>query len=306
MTTEGSNKVFLTWRDVNERAELLSKKIWNWYGHSHIPIFPVPRGGVFPAMLIHCLNSIAEFPIVETPEEALAIVDDIVDSGATRKRFEKYDRPFFSLVDKSDPKETVEKNSWVVFPWEVFQKEDQGPTENITRLLQFIGEDVTREGLQETPQRVLRSYKELFAGYKQKPEDVLKVFEDDTCDEMVVVKNIEFFSTCEHHMLPFFGRANIAYIPNGRVIGVSKLPRILEVYARRLQIQERLTEQITTALDDHLKPKGSACVLEATHFCMTARGVQKQHSKMVTCSLTGVFRNQGPRQEFFQHIQFMR
>jgi GTP cyclohydrolase IA len=169
--------------------------------------------------------------------------------------------------------------------------------ENIKNILRYIGEDVDREGLKETPNRVIKSYHELFSGYREKSEDVIKVFNEVSCDEMVICKDIEFFSTCEHHMIPFFGKAHIAYIPEGRVIGLSKLARVLEIYSRRLQVQERLTTQITDALDQHLKPKGSACVIEAQHLCCMARGVGKQDSKMVTSSLTGVFRKQEVRME---------
>ena len=142
----------------------------------------------------------------------------------------------------------------------------------------------------------------MFGGYKQKPADVIKVFDDD-CDEMVLVKDIEFFSNCEHHMLPFSGKAHIAYIPNGKVIGVSKLVRILEIYTRRLQIQERICQQVTEAIQGMLNPLGAACVLEATHNCMTSRGVEKQHSIMVTSSLTGVFKDRSEvRNEFISMI----
>lgn len=173
----------------------------------------------------------------------------------------------------------------------------------IRLLLRYLGEDPAREGLVETPARVLRAYGELFAGYRQNPADVFKVFSDGACDELVLLKDIEFYSTCEHHMLPFTGQAHIAYIPNGKIVGLSKLARLLEIFARRLQVQERLTVQVTQALDAHLKPLGSACVIEATHLCMTCRGVGKQHSRMVTSSLTGEFRNPEVRQEFFNLIR---
>jgi GTP cyclohydrolase I len=228
---------------------------------------------------------------------ATAYIDDIVDSGKTRSQFS--DKPFFALVDKQE--EHID--GWVTFPWERMSGEEQGPVENVRRLIEFIGDDPNREGLKETPDRVLKSYGELFSGYKQDPSEVLKLFEDDTCDEMVVLKDIEFYSVCEHHMLPFFGKALIAYIPKGRVVGISKLVRLLEVFSRRLQIQERLCEQVTTALDDRLKPKGSACILEATHFCMTSRGVQKQHSKMITSSLTGAFRRIEVRSELMHLLK---
>ncbi len=166
-------------------------------------------------------------------------------------------------------------------------------------VLNYIGEDPSREGLKETPDRILRSYEELFSGYKADIESVFKIFEDGACDEMVILKGIEFYSCCEHHMLPFCGTASIAYIPDRKIIGVSKLARLLEVYARRMQVQERLTEQVTKALDTHLQPKGSACVLEASHLCMACRGVRKT-ATMITSSLTGVFRTKPEaRAEFF-------
>lgn len=170
-------------------------------------------------------------------------------------------------------------------------------------LILAIGDDPDREGLRETPARVLKSYNQLFGGYRQDPATLLTIFEDDACDEMVILRNIEFHSTCEHHMLPFIGVAHIAYIPAGRVIGISKLARLLEVFTRRLQIQERITEQVTAALDEHLRPRGSACVLESKHLCMTCRGVNKQQSTMITSSLTGAFREAAVRSEFFGLIR---
>lgn len=175
----------------------------------------------------------------------------------------------------------------------------------VRTILRKIGEDPDREGLRETPLRVERSYLELFAGYHQDPAEVFKIFDGDNHDEMVVAKNIELASMCEHHLLPFLGRAHIAYIPtDGRIIGLSKLARLVDVYAHRLQVQERLTTQVTAALDQYLRPLGSACVIEAKHLCMACRGVLKQHSTMVTSSLTGVFRDKPEvRAEFFQLVR---
>lgn len=167
----------------------------------------------------------------------------------------------------------------------------ESPYEAVRHILRYIGEDPTREGLFDTPSRVVRSWSELFGGYQKDPASVFKVFEDGACDELVLLKEVEWYSCCEHHMLPFFGKAHIAYIPNGKIIGVSKLARLLEIFSRRLQVQERLCTQITKALDEYLTPLGSACVLEATHLCMVMRGVQKQNSVMVTSSLTGVFKD---------------
>jgi GTP cyclohydrolase I len=173
----------------------------------------------------------------------------------------------------------------------------------LRQLIRFVGDDPDREGLKDTPDRVVRSYAELFAGYQVDPASVLKTFKDGACDELVLVKGISFTSFCEHHMLPFFGEAHVAYIPKGRIVGLSKLARLVEVFARRLQVQERLTEQITAALDEHVKPKGSACVIEARHACMMCRGVKKPSSVMVTSSLTGQFRDAEVRQEFLSLIR---
>lgn len=164
--------------------------------------------------------------------------------------------------------------------------------EAVTRIISAIGDDPQREGLLDTPKRVIKSWDKLYGGYREDPAEVLKtVFVEGSCDEMVVLRDIEFYSTCEHHMLPFFGKCHIGYIPNGRVVGVSKLARLLEVFARRLQIQERLTTQIAEALVSNLAPKGVMVVMEAQHFCMTARGVEKQDSIMVTSAVRGVFKD---------------
>lgn len=160
----------------------------------------------------------------------------------------------------------------------------------ISTLLKALGEDPNRDGLLETPSRVVKSWEELFSGYKSNPAEVFKTFEADGYDELVLLKDCEFFSTCEHHMLPFYGRAHIAYIPNKKVIGLSKLARLLEIYSRRLQIQERIGLQVVSALMRNLKCRGAACIIEAEHFCMRARGVEKQNSLVVTSSLAGAFK----------------
>jgi len=158
--------------------------------------------------------------------------------------------------------------------------------------LRTLGEDPDREGLVDTPKRVRKSWAKLYGGYKENPGDILQTtFNNDGVDQLVALRNIEFFSTCEHHMLPFFGTAHIAYIPNGRVVGISKLARLVECYSRRLQIQERLTQQIADAIMSHLDAQGVAVVMKAKHFCMVARGVEKQHSEMVTSAMLGIFRD---------------
>jgi GTP cyclohydrolase I len=163
--------------------------------------------------------------------------------------------------------------------------------EAVRTLLAEIGEDPSREGLARTPERVRRMYDELTAGYHVDPDALINgaCFNVDY-DEMVVVRDIEFFSLCEHHLLPFTGRAHVGYLPKGRVIGLSKIPRIVDMYAHRLQVQERLTVQVAGFLMERLAPKGVACVVEATHLCTMMRGVKKQEATMVTSSMTGTFR----------------
>ncbi len=167
------------------------------------------------------------------------------------------------------------------------------PTEELVRrLLENLGEDPTREGLLRTPDRVARSFAELTQGRAQSVEDAVGegVFHED-CSEMVVVKDIEFYSLCEHHMLPFFGRVHVAYIPDGRILGLSKIPRIVDVFARRLQVQERMTVQIAEAIQQVVSPKGVGVVADASHLCMMMRGVQKQNSSTMTSCLLGTFRS---------------
>jgi len=176
--------------------------------------------------------------------------------------------------------------------------------EAVRRLLQAVGEDVNREGLERTPNRVARMYDELLAGYRVDPQAVINdALYEVGYDQMVIVRNIEFYSLCEHHMLPFLGRAHIGYCPNGKVIGLSKIPRIVDLFARRLQVQERMTRQIADFLEAALHPCGVAVVLEGWHLCATMRGVKKAHAVMVTSSLSGSFKeNDSTRKEFFDHI----
>jgi len=174
----------------------------------------------------------------------------------------------------------------------------------ITTILHAVGEDPQREGLQFTPRRVARMYHELLGGYTIEPKPIINgaLFEVQY-DEMVLVRDIEFYSLCEHHMLPFMGRVHVAYIPDGKVLGLSKIPRIVDMYARRLQVQERMTRQIADFLSDLLKPQGVAVVVEAMHLCSMMRGVKKQDARMTTSAMHGAFRaNLATRQEFLANI----
>ena len=175
----------------------------------------------------------------------------------------------------------------------------------IRSILEQIGEDPTREGLLKTPERVEKSYQFLTRGYAQNLEDVINgaIFHEE-CDDMVIVRDIEFYSLCEHHMLPFFGRCHVGYIPNKKIIGVSKVARIVDLFARRLQVQERLTKQISEALMEILDAEGVGVVMEARHLCMQMRGVEKQHSEMTTSAMLGSFRRElATRNEFTRLIR---
>ncbi|HJD31682.1 MAG TPA: GTP cyclohydrolase I FolE [Candidatus Eisenbergiella stercorigallinarum] len=174
--------------------------------------------------------------------------------------------------------------------------------EGIRLLLEGIGEDVSREGLLETPERIARMYEELFAGMEQDAAEPLSRQFEVSEAGIVLEKDITFYSMCEHHMLPFFGKAHVAYLPDGRVAGLSKLARTVEVYARRLQLQERLTAQVADALMEHLKPKGAMVLLEAEHMCMTMRGVKKPGSRTVTVAARGAFETDAALRESFYRM----
>ncbi len=172
-------------------------------------------------------------------------------------------------------------------------------SQGIKNQIEYIGDNPDREGLIDTPKRVIKSWNKLYQGYKECPKDILETtFVEGTCKEMVILKDIEFYSTCEHHMLPFFGKVHIGYIPNDKVVGVSKLARLTDCFARRLQIQERMTTQIAESIMEILEASGAIVIVEAQHFCMTSRGVQKQNSKMITSAIRGTFEDVSARNEF--------
>ena len=174
---------------------------------------------------------------------------------------------------------------------------------NFTNVISLLGENTEREGLVKTPERAAKAMKFLTSGYSMNPKEILEgaMFKEDY-KEMVIIKDIELYSLCEHHMLPFFGKAHIAYIPNGHIVGLSKIPRVVDVFARRLQVQERLTEQILDCINDTLKPQGVAVVIEASHMCMMMRGVQKQNSTTTTSGFRGAFKESNTRNEFLKLI----
>lgn len=304
----------VTWAEIDGKAKQLAETLMNEKIHH---IFGVPKNGLYVVNAVRnhipkdysmtVVNDIAGMKCPDSPK--IAILDDILDSGTTfRKYRDEYPFPFYVLFAKQviEGVKAVsvvsESLLWLEFPWEDTQKDI---SENVIRILEYIGENPSREGLQETPKRMIKSWDKLFGGYKQNPEDVLKVFEEfGNYDEMILLKGIDFFSTCEHHFLPFSGQISVAYIPDKKVVGISKLARLVEIFSRRLQIQERLTTQIADVLEEYLQPLGVAVFVEAQHLCMTSRGVEKQNAKMVTSKVTGVFKQDfKARQEFFSLIK---
>lgn len=266
-------------------------------------IYGIPRGGYAIAIL---LGSMLEKPIIVSKEDILKdtlIVDDLIDSGKTLSEYPNNQKAvLFVKHGKTNQVDyyVKEVNDWVKFPDEP-QEEVQ---EHITRVMQYIGEDVSREGLLETPKRVQNAIDEIFSGYNQDPDTLMKVFKDGSCQEMVILKNCEFYSTCEHHMFPFFGHISIGYIPNGKVIGISKLARLVDCFAKRMQIQERMTSQIADTIVEKLNPLGVIVICEGVHFCMRSRGVKKQDASMITSAVRGIFKEDSKaRQEFLSLIK---
>jgi len=192
-------------------------------------------------------------------------------------------------------------------PYQKFEEYNIEVTDDVKlkyeSIIDSIGEDINRQGLQKTPERAAKAIQYLTQGYELNAEEVLRsaLFDEDY-SEMVIVKDIELYSLCEHHILPFFGKAHIAYIPDGKIVGLSKIPRVVDIFARRLQVQERLTDQIVNTINNVLKPQGVAVVIEASHMCMMMRGVQKQNSVTTTSAFRGAFKNIETRTEFLKLI----
>lgn len=254
--------------------------------------YPVPRGGVPVAYLLK--SYMGDITIVDDPAKADFFVDDLIDSGATRDQYlAKYPgKGFFALIDKDAA--LAYKGEWLVFPWERMDERDDSGNDIVVRLLQLVGEDAKREGLLETPARVVKAWRHWCSGYGKNPADIMKVFKDggETYNQMVVVKDLPIYSHCEHHLAPIFGTASIAYIPNGKIVGLSKLSRLADMFARRLQVQERLTDQIADALVEHLAPIGAGVIIKARHLCMESRGICQQGHHTITTALRGAIKDE--------------
>lgn len=308
-----NSKIYITHAHIDAAAFTAANAIGIYMSEpgrrkSEVLAYAVPRGGVPAAYAImakyHALYGCMS--LVYDVEKADVIIDDLVASGITRERFKTAwpAIPFFSLYDQTVSSPFTGR--WLVFPWEQDEGNETSATDIPLRLLQYIGEDPKREGLRDTPLRFLRAWNAYTEGYQQDPADVLKTFEDgaEKVDEMVVVKHIPVYSHCEHHLAPFFGVAHIGYIPDGRVLGLSKFVRLVNIYARRLQVQERLTQQIAHALNEHLKPKGVGVVIECRHMCMESRGVRAASATTSTSCLLGAVKDYAAaRAEFMRLVR---
>ena len=273
-----SVKTYLDWQRIHEAIDVMANR------YSPCDVYGVPRGGCIPASM---LATRWGRPVLDEPHADCLVVDDIIDSGRTMARFDS-SRTIALVSRTGDHRGVYQLEGWIEFPWE---KNETGPEDAVVRLIEFIGRDIKDENLRDTPKRVVRALLEMTAGEHIDPASVLKVdFPGSGYDEIVSLSGIEFYSLCEHHLLPFHGRASVAYLPSDRIVGLSKLARVVEIFAKRLQVQERMTQQIADAIDKTVKPLGTAVLIQAQHLCMGARGVQKPGAQMTTSVMRGVFR----------------
>jgi len=261
----------VTWPEIKKRVSKFDNKL-KYYG--------VPRGGQYIAALLNP---------VDTPEEADVIIDDIIDSGRTMTKYRELypDKPFWAPFKN--------ESHWIRFPWE--QKGEVDIEHHVARVIEYF-DDINREGLKNTPKRYIQYLKEFLHSESFK----FTTFDSEGMDQMIVQKDIPFYSLCEHHLVPFYGVGHIAYIPNGKIVGLSKLARTLEHYSRRFQNQERITQQVADRLNEELHPKGVGVVIRARHLCMEMRGVKKHDTWTVTSAMSGIFRDLDARTEFLNFI----
>lgn len=291
---------YLTHSDILAYARTLTEKIEQVCSvkDRQLRLYAVPRGGIPVAYLLSGMLSQGAI-ILQEPKDADIIIDDIIDSGKTRDSYTAQypDKLFAALLEK-------EPNSpFVVFPWEHTPEGAIG--DNILRIIQYIGDDPKREGLADTPRRVVKAMGEWFSGYSVTNDQEAKLY---TCfeerlgmDDPVILRDIPFYSHCEHHMAPFFGTCTIGYLPASNIVGLSKLVRVVNMYARRLQVQERLTQQIAHSIQTHLNPRGVCVITEARHLCMESRGVHTPGVTTKAVFRTGVLQYN----DYFRDFQAM-
>lgn len=278
--------VTISWEQVYDAAELLAGR---WDGRNVAAVYGIPQGGAAPAVIVAGLLGV---PMADQVTADTLVVDDLVDSGATLRPYlagefmhDALFRKPHSPTDLAPLAATVD--GWLAFPWE--STDDTAITDHVVRLLEFVGEDPTRDGLVDTPRRVVKTLAELTTGYRIDVAALLAVTFTESHDELIVLRGVPFWSLCEHHMLPFHGRATVGYVPRNGIVGLSKLARLVDAYARRLQVQERMTDQIADALVEHLAPLAVGVVVSATHTCAAMRGIQRE-ATFVTSTLRGLLR----------------
>ena len=285
----------LTNGEIQEFVLKMHYEIQASFGNKSLAVYGVPRGGVSVAYLLaRNLN----YHVVDSVDQADIIVDDIIDSGATKK---KYKKPFYALINKQAGDYP---NEYIVFPWE--DSIESSLEENIKRIIQAVEPNPERGGLIETPKRVAEAWREWSSGYGQDPASILKCFEDgaENYDQMIVVKNIPFYSHCEHHLAPFFGNVTIGYIPKNRIVGLSKLSRLTDIFSKRLQVQERMTGEIADSIMEHLDPQGVGVYVSARHLCMESRGIRQQGHETITTAIRGIFQEQpSVKTEFLSYLR---
>lgn len=306
----------LGWDVIELFAEHCAQAVRDWYVKPDC-VYGIPRGGIIPAQLIARSLEIDLLPLGElecdTQGRRVLLVDDIIDSGTTIAHYvDKLEDAcvgIVALTSKAGPThfggdeiptyvpKAYRHDEWIVFPWE----EQDATTDNtghVRRILELLGEDPTREGLVDTPERFIKAMGEMTEGYHVDEKEIFKAtFAAEDVDQLIVIPKIEFFSTCEHHLFPFYGHVYIGYIPKGRVLGLSKFARLVRMYSRRLQVQEIMTKQICDSITEHLNPVGVGVIVEAKHLCMAARGIESRDPTFVTSSLQGIVRDYA-RSEF--------
>ena len=270
-----TDKYTISWAQIYGRVARLDKSVRYW---------GIPRGGQVIAGLTGCA--------VDKVEECDIIVDDIYDTGQTAKAYEKFGKPIVCLINKE--KEGIKH--WVVFPWENSLQDDW--ERDVTRMLQRIGEDPAREGLRDTPKRVVKAWKELTT---RPPLDVT-CFDANGYNQMIISHGIQYYTFCEHHLIPFFGTVSIGYIPGERIVGLSKLARAVEYFSKGVNTQEYFTENIANYLTEKLAPRGLGVIVKGRHLCQEMRGVRKRGT-MTTSSVRGLFDNIAAREEFMNLIR---
>lgn len=292
-------KQYIKLADILNAAKAVAEKIRTEVPNKQHLLYGIPRGGI-PASLA-VMGFLPDAKVVDDPSQASIFIDDLIDSGQTEQRYKNNfpGIPFYALFDKRLP--WINSGTWLVFPWEMNGEEDESGHDIVIRLLQYIGEDPSRGGLKDTPARVVRAWKEWATGYDQDPAEVMKTFEDGAkgYDELVIVHNVPVISKCEHHLADIIGHAHIGYIPNGKIVGLSKLARLVDMFARRLQVQERMTNQIADVMVEHLNPIGAGVIIRATHACMSTRGVKVHGSVTTTSAMRGALLEKvAAREEF--------